>query len=189
MTNPTWRTTTARLRLDPVGWGDLADLTALKTDPRAFAMMLGGVRTRERVAEELAEDITLWGRHGYGIWVVRGANTGNFIGMAGLAARADGRGVALRFALWPEMRGAGLAREAAGAALRYGHDRAKLARIVAVARADNFASRTVLGAIGMVEAEAFVRDNVPMLTYHSVVHACDVKSRVPHRGDGSSASG
>jgi RimJ/RimL family protein N-acetyltransferase len=168
MTNPTWRITTARLRLDPVGWADLADLVALKTDPRAFALMLGGVRTRERAAEELAEDIGLWGRHGYGIWTVRGLNTGNFIGMAGLAARADGRGVALRFALWPEVRGAGLAREAGGAALRYGHDKAGLSRIVAVARADNFASRTVLGAIGMVEAEGFIRDDVPMLLYHSV---------------------
>jgi RimJ/RimL family protein N-acetyltransferase len=167
MTNPTWRITTARLRLDPVGWADLADLVALKTDPRAFALMLGGVRTRERAADELAEDIALWGRHGYGIWTVRGINTSNFIGMAGLADRADGRGVALRFALWPEVRGAGLAREAAGAALRYGQNQAALPRIVAIARADNFASRTVLGAIGMVEAEAFVRNDVPMLTYHA----------------------
>jgi Acetyltransferases, including N-acetylases of ribosomal proteins len=189
MTNPIWRATTARLRLDPVGWGDLADLTALKTDPRAFALMLGGVRTRERVAEELAEDITLWGRHGYGIWVVRGLNTGNFIGMAGLAARADGRGVALRFALWPEVRGAGLAREAAGAALRYGHDRAGLNRIVAVSRADNFASRTVLGAIGMIEAESFVRDNVPMLTYQSISPACPAASAPPYRGDGAGSGG
>ncbi|SIQ83377.1 MULTISPECIES: GNAT family N-acetyltransferase [Acidiphilium] len=169
MTNPTWRVTTARLRLDPVSWADLADLVALKTDPRAFALMLGGVRTRERAAEELAEDIGLWGRHGYGIWTVRGLNTGNFIGMTGLAARPDGRGIALRFALWPEVRGAGLAREAGGAALRYGHDQARLPRIVAVARADNFASRTVLGAIGMVEVEGFVRDDVPMLLYQSVI--------------------
>jgi RimJ/RimL family protein N-acetyltransferase len=173
MTNPTWRVTTARLRLDPVSWADLADLVALKTDPRAFALMLGGVRTRERAAEELAEDIALWGRHGYGIWTVRGLHTGNFIGMTGLAARADGRGIALRFALWPEVRGAGLAREAGSAALRYGHDQARLPRIVAVARADNFASRTVLGAIGMVEVEGFVRDDVPMLLYQSVVRPHD----------------
>lgn len=171
MTNPAWHVVTARLRLVPVGWGDLADLVALKTDPRAFALMLGGVRTRELVAEELAADIAVWGGRGFGIWTVRGLNTGNFLGMTGLAERPDGRGVALRFALWPEVRGAGLAREAAGAALRYGHDRAGLARIVAVARADNFASRTVLGAIGMVECEAFVRGDVPMLVYESVDRA------------------
>jgi len=32
-------------------------------------------------------------------------------------------------------------------ALRFGHERARLARIIAVARAGNFASRTVLGGI------------------------------------------
>ncbi|MGC9270641.1 GNAT family N-acetyltransferase [Acidiphilium sp.] len=168
MTNPTWRVTTSRLRLDPVGWGDLADLTALKTDPRAFALMLGGVRSRARAAEELAEDIGLWGRHGYGMWTVRGLHTGNFIGLTGLADRPDGRGIALRFALWPEMRGAGLAREAAAAALRYGHDRAGLPSIIAVSRADNFASRTVLGSIGMIEIDAFVRNETPMLIYQSL---------------------
>lgn len=169
MSNPAWGVVTARLRLAPVGWGDLADLAALKADPRAFSMMLGGVRTRERAAAELAEDVAAWGAHGYGIWAVRGLHTGNFLGMAGLAERADGRGIALRFALWPEVRGAGLAREAAGAALRFGHGQAGLGRIVAVARADNFASRTVLGAIGMVECEEFVRDAVPMLVYESKV--------------------
>ncbi|HEX7389603.1 MAG TPA: GNAT family N-acetyltransferase [Acidiphilium sp.] len=168
MSNPAWCIATARLRLEPAGWSDLADLVALKTDPRAFAMMLGGVRTPERAAEELAGEVAAWGANGYGIWVVRGLNTGNFVGITGLEARADGRGIALRFSLWPEMRGAGLAREAAGAALRYGHDRAGLGRIVAVARADNFASRTVLGAIGMVECEDFVRGEVPMLVYESV---------------------
>lgn len=167
MTNPAWHILTARLRLVPVGWADLPDLVALKTDPRAFAMMLGGVRSRERVVEELAEDVMLWGANGYGIWTVRGLNTGNFMGMAGLAARQDGRGVALRFSLWPEVRGAGLAREAAGAVLRYGHGQGGLARIVAVARADNFASRTVLGAIGMVECATFIRDEIPMLVYES----------------------
>jgi RimJ/RimL family protein N-acetyltransferase len=57
--------------------------------------------------------------------------------------------------------------------LRYGHDQAHLPRIVAVARADNLARRTVLGAIGMVEVEGFVRDDVPMLLYQSVVRPHD----------------
>lgn len=166
--NPVWRVTTARLILEPVSWADLPDLIALKTDPRAFAMMLGGVRTPEQATAELAQDIAAWGRHGYGIWAIRGQSTNAFLGITGLEDRPDGRGIALRFALWPEVRGAGLAREAASAALRYGHDRAHLHRIIAIARADNFASRTVLGAIGMTESDFFLRNGVQMLVYESV---------------------
>jgi len=92
---------------------------------------------------------------------------GSFVGITGFMQRRDGRGIALRFALWPEVQGQGLAREAAGAALRFGHDRAGLSRIVAIARASNIASRTVLGGIGMVEAESFARRGEQMLLYES----------------------
>lgn len=169
--SPAWTLRTGRLRLTPVAWLDLPELARLKADPRVFAVMLGGVRTQVQAADELAADIALWAALGYGIWTVRdaapGVATGAFQGLAGLMERPDGRGVALRFALWPEARGRGLAREAAGAALMFGHETAGLARIVAVAREDNIASRTVLGGIGMVERERFVRDGVTMLLYDS----------------------
>ncbi len=160
-----WQIQTGRLVLQPVGWSDLADLVALKGDPRAFAVMLGGVRTPVQVADELAAEMSDWARLGYGIWTIRDAQTGAFIGLTGLQNRADGRGVGLRFAVRPEQQGHGYASEAAGAALRFAHERAGLARVVAVARADNLSSRQVLGGIGMVEAEAFVRDGVDMLMF------------------------
>jgi RimJ/RimL family protein N-acetyltransferase len=162
-----WSVTTARLRMTPVGYRDLADLAALKGDPRAYALMLGGVRSRVQVAEELAQEIQDWGAHGYGMWAVR-ALRGRFLGVTGLMARPDGRGVALRFAFWPEARGVGLARESAGAALNYAHATAGLERVVAVAREDNFASRTVLGSIGMAETERFTRGGILLLVYQSV---------------------
>jgi RimJ/RimL family protein N-acetyltransferase len=165
--SPAWSMRTGRLLLTPVAPADLPDLARLKADPRVFAVMLGGVRNRVQAAEELAADIALWAARGYGIWTIRDAATGAFQGLTGLMEREDGRGTALRFALWPEARGRGLAREAAGAALMFGHERAGLARIVAVAREDNIASRTVLGGIGMVERESFVRDGVPMVLYDS----------------------
>jgi RimJ/RimL family protein N-acetyltransferase len=61
-----------------------------------------------------------------------------------------------------------LASEAAGAALNYAHDVAGLARVVGVAAEQNFASRMVLGSIGMVEVERFERDGVSRLVYQSV---------------------
>jgi RimJ/RimL family protein N-acetyltransferase len=165
--SPSWTIRTARLVLTPVAWTDLPDLQALKADPRVFAVMLGGVRTPVRTAEELAEDIAFWAANGCGIWAVRDAETGAFQGIAGFMQRNDGRGIALRFAFSPHARGRGLAREAAGAALQFGRERAGLERIVAVARESNMASRTVLGGIGMVECEKFLQDGNRMVLYES----------------------
>ena len=159
---------TGRLVLSPVAWPDLADLQALKADPRVFAQMLGGVRSAAQVADELAEDSAFWARSGVGMWMVRDAKTGAAVGLTGLHERPDGRGVGLRFAFTPESRGHGLAREAAGAALRFGHDQGGLRRVVAVARETNIGSRTVLGAIGMRECDAFSRGGEQMLVYESV---------------------
>ena len=172
--NPTWIVRTARLVLTPVGGADLADLRAIKADPRVFAVMLGGVRTPVQSAEELADDVVAWGANGFGMWAIRETAgrtaTARFVGMTGLERRPDGLGVALRFALWPEAQGRGLAREAAGAALRFGHEQAGLRRIVAVAREDNFASRMVLGGIGMTECASFVQHGHCMVMYESVAN-------------------
>jgi len=166
--NPVWCIRTGRLDMAPVWGGDLPDLIALKTDPSVFAVMLGGVRTREQVEAELAADISMWGRLGVGMWSLRARDDGQFIGIAGMMERRDGLGIALRFALWPQARGGGLAREATVAALFFAHDRANIHRIVAVAREENFASRIVLGSIGMRVCGSFLRDGYTMLIYESV---------------------
>ena len=166
--NPFYVIRTARLVLTPVGGGDLPDLRAIKADPRVFAIMLGGVRDPAGTAEDLAHDIAYWAKNGFGLWTIREKSDGRFAGLTGLEARADGRGIALRFALWPDAQGRGLAREAAGAALRFGHDRAGLTRIVAVARETNFGSRIVLGAIGMTEVDRFQRDGQDMILFESL---------------------
>jgi RimJ/RimL family protein N-acetyltransferase len=174
--NPFWILRTGRLVLTPVGGGDLPDLQAIKADPRVFAVMLGGVRNPTETAEELARDVVAWGANGFGIWAIReapppgthGDRAGaRFVGITGLEHRPDGRGVALRFALWPDVQGRGLAREAAGAALRFGHEQARLSRIIAVARESNFASRTVLGGIGMTVCETFMQQGHRMVLYES----------------------
>jgi RimJ/RimL family protein N-acetyltransferase len=166
--SPAWTIRTARLVLTPVSWTNLPDLLAIKSDPAVFAIMLGGIRSPVQVAEELAADIAFWAAHGCGVWTIRDADSGTFQGITGFMERPDGRGVALRFALWPAARGRGLAREAASAALRFGHEQAGLSRITAVAREDNIASRTVLGGIGMSEREQFVQQGYQMILYESI---------------------
>lgn len=129
--------------------------------------MLGGVRSPTQSMAELAQDIQAWGQYGFGMWAVR-AKPGQFLGVTALMHRPDGRGVALRFAFFPEARGVGLAREAAGAALVYAHDVVLLPKIIAVARNDNHASRQVLSSIGMSQAGTFTRNGDTILIYQSV---------------------
>jgi RimJ/RimL family protein N-acetyltransferase len=160
-----WVVHTPRLVLSPVCGSDLADLRPFKADPSVFAVMLGGVRNYAQTAEDLADDVMNWGRDGFGMWAVREGS--RFVGITGLEHRQDGRGVALRFAVSHEAQGRGLAREAAYAALRFGHERAELPRIIAAARASNFGSRTVLGAIGMREAGTFEQRGHVMILYAS----------------------
>ena len=165
--NPSWVIRTGRLMMRPVAYGDLADLRALKADPQVFAVMLGGVRGSVQVAEELAEDIQVWGAHGVGMWAVRDL-AGVFVGLVGVHGRPDGRGMALRFAMTLAAQGRGYASEAAGAALRFAHDQAGLRRVVAVARFSNVASRQVLGGLGMTLCETWLRDGEATVMYESV---------------------
>ena len=160
-------TRTPRLTLIPPGKENLPDLIRLKADPRVFELMLHGIRSEERTREELEDDIDFWAVRGYGIWCVFRTETGDFLGIAGLMERPDGRGVALRFALWPECRGQGYAREAAKAGLEFGH-RTGLERIIAVAWVENRASRMVLQDIGMRECDAFENRGRRMLVYESI---------------------
>ncbi|MBR0671557.1 GNAT family N-acetyltransferase [Neoroseomonas soli] len=158
--------TTERLMMIPPGKENLPDLMRLKGDERVFGWMLHGVRSPERAAEELEDDIDFWEVRGYGTWCVFARETGDFLGICGLMERPDGRGVALRYALWPECRGKGFAREAARAALAFAH-RAGLKRIIAVARDENIASRAVLTDIGMAPAGEFRNQGHRMLVFES----------------------
>lgn len=166
--NPAWVIRTGRLLLAPVGWQDREALRALKADPGSFALMLGGVRNAAQADAELADDLRFWAQCGIGLWTVRVPGEARLLGVTGLHERPDGLGAGLRFAFWPDVRGRGLAREAAGAALRFAHDRAGLRRVVAVARESNVSSRLVLGGIGMRECGEFRRDGDRMLVYESV---------------------
>jgi RimJ/RimL family protein N-acetyltransferase len=159
--------TTPRLSLLPPGPEHLPDLIRLKSDEGVFGYMLHGTRTPERTREELEDDMDFWKVRGYGTWSVFERGTGEFLGIAGLMERPDGRGVALRFALWPECRGKGYAREAAKAALDFGHA-AGLPRIIGVARETNTASRAVLGDIGMRECGEFLNRGHRMVVYESL---------------------
>lgn len=150
-----------------MAYADIDELVALKADPRAFGMLLGGVRDRARSVLEMAADIAFWGRYGVGMWAVREQDGGALIGTAGIMLRTDGRGMALRFALGPHWRGRGYAAEAASAALAFAHERGGLPVVIAVARETNTASRELLASIGMRLRESFPQMGWRMLLFES----------------------
>ena len=158
---------TERLSLLPPGFEHLPDLIRLKSDESVFGLMLHGTRTAARTREELEDDMDFWQVRGYGTWSVFLRETAEFLGIAGLMERPDGRGVAVRFALWPACRGRGYAREAAKAALAFGHA-AGLPRIIGVARETNQASRAVLSDCGMQEAGEFQHRGHRMVVFESL---------------------
>jgi RimJ/RimL family protein N-acetyltransferase len=158
---------TDRLVLRPVAPAHLEELVRLKADEAAFGLMLHGLRTAERAAEELQDDIAFWAVRGYGTWAVHRADDERFLGIVGLMERPDGRGIALRFALWPWSRGRGYAREAARAALAFGHAMG-LPRIIAVARESNLASRAVLADLGLRESDRYTHQGHPMMVFESL---------------------
>lgn len=162
--------TTARLSLLPPGTEHLPDLIRLKSDESVFGFMLHGTRSPERTREELEDDMDFWQVRGYGTWSVFLRETGDFLGIAGLMERPDGRGVAVRFAFWPHFRGKGYAREAAKAALEFGHA-AGLARIIGVARETNLSSRAVLQDSGMRECGEFQHRGHRMVVFESLAAA------------------
>ncbi|MBP0493495.1 GNAT family N-acetyltransferase [Roseomonas sp. SG15] len=161
---------TERLTLLPVGKENLPDLVRLKGDEEAFGLMLHGVRTPQRTAEELEDDIDFWEVRGYGTWAVHRSEDGEFLGITGLMERPDGRGVALRYALWPHFRGQGYAREAAKAALDFGHA-AGLKRVIGIARETNVSSRAVMEDIGMAQAGEYHHQGHRMMVFESLTAA------------------
>lgn len=161
---------TSRLILLPICWQDIHDIMALKSDVGAFSHMLGGVRTRLQVELEMAEDLQSWGQYRIGIYTVHekkaDGSLGQFLGLTGIHNRPDGRGFALRFALWAWARGKGYAREAASVVLNEAHAR-NLKRVIAITKESNIGSRRILGGIGMHVESSFIRDNHRMLLYVS----------------------
>lgn len=145
---------TSRLILRPVTGGDLDDLVRLYGDPQVTAFTKLGRRDPEETAAILAGYREFWRRRGYGMRLVHAKADGRFLGECGLFG-AESRAVetageaALRYALFSEHWGQGLASEAARAVLDDGFGRAGLERIVSIAQRRNPASIRVMEKLAM----------------------------------------
>jgi len=116
---------TARLLLRPHCPEDFADCAAMWADPEVTRHIGGRPFTAEEVWARLLRYAGHWSLHGWGYWVARIRDTGEFVGELGFAdfRRAldppFGDAPEIGWALAPSAQGRGLAREAVEAALRW----------------------------------------------------------------------
>lgn len=162
---------TQRLTLRPVQSEDTAWFEAFYADPEVSAIRKYGVLDAAAAREQVQGMLDHWARHGFGMWVVEDRSTGEAVGECGLRWREDGLDVELSYGLYPRFRGQGFATEAARAALDYGADELRLARIVALSRGDNVKSHRVLEKLGMILEWRRQTGPFGLVGYHFQPHA------------------
>jgi RimJ/RimL family protein N-acetyltransferase len=133
---------------------DAAFLRALLNDPGWLANIgERNVRTRRQARAWIASRHTaVYGRLGFGFWGVERKSDGRLLGMCGLIKRDTLMQPDVGYALMPEFRGQGYAREAAAACVRYAHDVLGMPEVWGITNPDNAASAEVLHRIGLRDA-------------------------------------
>ncbi|MGK5685166.1 GNAT family N-acetyltransferase [Actinoplanes sp. URMC 104] len=140
--------TTERLLLRQFRAEDLAAHRAAVDDDPAVTW----THTRVPLADSLrrwAGRLDAWSRDGFGMWIAAERSSGAVLGHCGLQRLEGGDDVELAYYLGRPAWGHGYATEAALAVLRFAFEQHGLARVVAVVRHENAASRRVLEKIGM----------------------------------------
>ena len=141
---------TPRLALREAAEGDAGFILALLNSP-GFIENIGDreVRTEAEAAAYVRDRVLASYRdHGFGMWVVVEAKSGDLIGLAGLVKR-DGLDMPdVGYALLPAAWGHGYAQEAAAAVVRHARERLGLGALAAITSPDNHASMAVLRKAG-----------------------------------------
>ena len=141
---------TARLTIEPLTLDDASFIQALLNDPDFIAQIADrGIRDEAAARRYLEEGpLASYREHGFGLWALRPRGGGDAIGICGLLRRETLADVDIGYALLPQARGKGFAREAAEAVLHYARETLGLTRLVAIVAPGNAPSRALLEALG-----------------------------------------
>jgi ribosomal-protein-alanine N-acetyltransferase len=119
-------------------------------EPDVGRYLFGGAPVSlETVAGWLARSHADFDRDGFGLWIIEDRESGDFVGMCGLAAVEGHDLVEVLYSLEPAVWGKGLATESAEAVLRYAFTGVGLDMVVGGVAEPNVASRRVLEHLGM----------------------------------------
>ena len=153
---------TARLTTEPLLTKHFDEAYALHQAPAVMAT-LGGLRSEETTREFLAVNERLWAARGYGLWLIRDRDSGEFAGRAGLND-LDIEGKAeteLAYSLMPDFWGRGLATELAHAMVKIGFETLKLPALIALTLHTNAKSRRVMEKAGFRYERDVVKMDLP----------------------------
>nr|WP_281378696.1 GNAT family N-acetyltransferase [Azospirillum oleiclasticum] len=142
----------------PVRADDAVDMHRLHTDHRVMGPIGGAIASWDEAEALTRRMIDHWGRHGYGVWVLRLRDSGGFVGRVGLRRRdIDGvEETELMCALAPDHWGQGYATEAARAVIGIAVDHLRMPSLVAGVAPADAASRRLVEKLGFV----FERDMI-----------------------------
>lgn len=133
---------------------DLDRLCLVFGDAEVMRYISGGKpRSREETETGLLKTIEGWQRREFGLWAVTLKESEEMIGYCGLIFLDDTPEIEIAYGLARAHWGKGYATEAALASLRFGFERLKLERIVAVVNPGNVPSQRVLEKLGMTYVE------------------------------------
>jgi [ribosomal protein S5]-alanine N-acetyltransferase len=149
------------------------ELRRMHRDPRVMATLApagapnGGLLSEEETRQFLRRHLDHWNRHGYGLWVFRDREDGQFVGRAGLHNTHVGGNeeVELAYALMTEYWNRGLATEMAEAILRVAFEQLHMTDLVCFTLTTNRASRRVMEKTGFEYERDVVHAGLPHVLY------------------------
>lgn len=164
--NPLDELQTPRLILRRMSPDDLDDLTRMHLDPRVMAT-LGGVRSPEVTREWLERHLEHWRQYGFGLWLARERETGQFVGRSGLHhVEIEGREeIEVGYSLLSEFWGRGLATELARASIRAAFAVRNLPELVCFTLTNNRASQRVMQKAGFRYERELLYQDLPHVLY------------------------
>lgn len=142
---------TERLKLRWLTADDAAFIVKLFNDPD-WIRFIGdrNIKSEDQAWKWIeAKYIASYWRHGFGLWAISRRSDDLSIGVCGLLRREDSLEVEVGYALLPNYRGKGYAREAASASITYARSVLKINSVVAVTTVHNVASQRLLASLNM----------------------------------------
>jgi ribosomal-protein-alanine N-acetyltransferase len=161
---------TERVRLEPWETGDWQGLHAIASDGEVMRYISGGTPWNELQTQEfVARQIRHFAERGYCLWKlsVKSDEVGerDVDGLCGIQPLAETNEIEVGWWLARPYWGQGIATEAARAAACDAFDRARLPRLVAIARKENAASLRIMEKLGMKYERDHVHRGIPVVMY------------------------
>jgi len=157
---------------------DLDALCSLDSNVNVMRYISGGTpMKRDQVSDALKRIITRYSEwEHFGIWAVELKDTGSFVGWFAFKPLPKSDDIEVGYRLLPDYWGKGLATEGTLGLIKYGFEKVKLDKIVAVAKPQNKASRRVLEKchfrnVGEIEDPFSSDKSAEKLSYYELVRS------------------